>query len=188
MELYGSNNGDCHRAAFANLLLCKKDSDAAKQVYDHFSSYKYVLPSGIIHVGLSPHMLSELTNGKYLGILYDSYDSLGADSRRWVQTNYGNLADEVLSIMEEQQRDGRIVAPKEGVVAYLRPAVLVIKSEHYFCQQPDQSWVARKLKPWEIESHCIVDFGDKDRFIDSGRIVTYNRAELYLEAVFELDQ
>ena len=111
-EYFPNGARACYGSALANLLIEMGDRSAAEDLTRNYREHRLVLKDGSMHAGTATRILSELTDGRYVGTL---------------QARFGDDLEEgeSLKIMREEMAAGRII-DHQGEFRYTPPGILLV--------------------------------------------------------------
>ena len=113
MRYFRNREGDCFLISLANLLLLKFHDDvSAKRIYHFGRSNHLVMPNGATAFETWPCLTSELTNGKYSGVLYTGEEQI-KEGEECARTEFDEETFDLYSVVvSEEQKARRIVTDR----------------------------------------------------------------------------
>jgi len=154
-DYFPNREGECFSTALANALvsLPVPDKKIAEEVFNSLRSHELVIDN-TLHIGVVTRVLFDTTRHRYNGTLYATFPR---DLEQVTRDYYGRAANDVISVMRQEIKEGRI-KDRLGDVTYKLPSLLLVNA----------------AKNGEDLGHWIVDLGHGN-YINGRRIFQTGR-------------
>lgn len=154
-EYFPNREGECFSTALANALISlpKPDEEIAREVFNNLRGHELVIDN-TLHIGVVTRVLFDATHHRYNGTLHATFPR---DIEQITRAYYGKPAEDVISAMRQEIKEGRI-KDQLGDMTYGLPSLLLVNAS----------------KNEEDLGHWIVDIGN-DNYVNGRRIFQTNR-------------
>jgi hypothetical protein len=194
MGFYSCN--ECVMFSIANLLLMNGDRKTATRFCQGYYQHPFVLKSGGVPSSLMPRLVFDLTEGSYVALVYIQVPKNGKETPREKESrdNWRRISElysfplKILQAIDEDVKRG-LIKIVDHKVSIDQPHLLFIKNSPIRQRKRSgegYAWVVDGWVKGNDLTHCLIDTGNDDIFIDDGMKVRYNRSEQIVTGLLEL--